>query len=225
MLPEAGKSFAKRYLERGPRLAEVLFGLLMTLTFTLAAGILLRNGGRTGSRQLLIAAIACSVAWGLIAGALQVTYELLERTRRLRLATTIKKTADMDASIALVAGEMDEVLGPVLSMDERESLYRRVVNYLQTAQLPGGAVRRTDLLGAIASFALVCLSSLPAAAPFLLIDAPRLALRVSNAVLLALLYFCAYGWASHVGARPGLTGGIFLAVGIALVAVAIALGG
>src|SRR6185312_3742025 len=44
---------------------EILFGLIMTLTVTLSAG-LAADEGRAGVRQLLAAAIGCNLAWGII---------------------------------------------------------------------------------------------------------------------------------------------------------------
>ena len=84
---------------------------------------------------------------------------------------------------------------------------------------------KSDYLGAFVSFWLVVLASVPAAIPFLLIDNARLALRVSNAILLAMLFVTGYWYARYTLARPWLTGLGLLAVGLVLVAVAIALGG
>ena len=61
--------------------------------------------------------------------------------------------------------------------------------------------------------------------PFLLFDEPRFALRVSNTVLLALLYYLGYRHARHTLARPWIAGLVFLLVGLFLVTVAIPLGG
>ncbi len=52
-----------------------------------------------------------------------------------------------------------------------------------------------------------------------------MALRVSNAILLALLFYVGYAWARHTTAKPLLTGCVFLLGGVALVVIAIALGG
>jgi VIT1/CCC1 family predicted Fe2+/Mn2+ transporter len=89
----------------------------------------------------------------------------------------------------------------------------------------GGRVTREDWLGAFTSFCLVVITSIPAAIPFVFIDDARLALRVSNAILLAFLFFCGYWWARYTLSRPWLVGIAFLLVGILLVAAAIALGG
>lgn len=58
-------TFWNRALDPGTRLAEILFGLVMTLTFTLGAGLLVQQEGREGARTLLIAMIGCNAAWGV----------------------------------------------------------------------------------------------------------------------------------------------------------------
>ena len=61
--------------------------------------------------------------------------------------------------------------------------------------------------------------------PFFLIDEPRFALRVSNTILLALLYYLGYRHAPHTLAKPWIAGLVFLLAGLFLVAIAIRLGG
>jgi len=41
-------SLMHRYLDPATSLAEILFGLIMTLTFTLGAGIIIEDEGREG---------------------------------------------------------------------------------------------------------------------------------------------------------------------------------
>ena len=57
-------SFLRRYLDAGERLGEVLFGLIMVLTFTLTAREVLGDEPESG-RHLLIAALGCNIAWGI----------------------------------------------------------------------------------------------------------------------------------------------------------------
>ena len=57
-------SIAERYLDPATSLGEILFGLIMTLTFTLGAGLIIEEEGREGARQLLIATIGCNIALG-----------------------------------------------------------------------------------------------------------------------------------------------------------------
>jgi len=74
-----------RYLEPVDSLGEILFGLIMVLTFTLGASL---AGGH--ERGLMLAAIGCNVAWGVIDGVLFVLGSRLERRRRNRLIRAIR---------------------------------------------------------------------------------------------------------------------------------------
>jgi hypothetical protein len=80
-------------------------------------------------------------------------------------------------------------------------------------------------VGAFTSFWLVTLTSAPAALPFLVIDDLRVALRVSNGILLALLFLTGYWSAKFTLGNPWKVGLIFLVGGALLVAIAIPLGG
>lgn len=214
-----------RYVDPATSLAEVMFGLIMTLTFTLGAGIIIEDEGREGARQLLIALIGCNIAWGIIDAALYLVGQLFNRGQRRRLVWAVRNAADARSASALVANELDDLLQNVTSAAERESLYAHIAMNLRLTPSNIGLVTKSDLLGAAASFWLVALASLPAAIPFLIIDEARLALRISNAVLLATLFVTGYWWARYTLGSPWLVGCAFLIGGIVLVLVAIALGG
>jgi VIT1/CCC1 family predicted Fe2+/Mn2+ transporter len=125
----------------------------------------------------------------------------------------------------LVALELDEVLKPITEPAERQVVYDAIVHHLRATPLPPTRLRRSDLLGALASGWLVFACSFPAALPFAVIDDPALALRISNAILLVLLFVVGYRAARRTLARPWIAGASFVAVGLGLVLVAIALGG
>jgi hypothetical protein len=214
-----------RYLDPSTSLAEILFGLIMTLTFTLGAGLIIEDEGRAGARELLIAVIGCNVAWGIIDGALYLVGQLFDRGRLQRLGLSIRRAPHRTAAVSLVADELNPLLGDLLPAREAEQLYERIAdNVLRSPQKPK-SITREDWLGALVSFFLVVISSLPAAVPFLIIDDARLALRVSNAVLVALLFFTGYWWARYTIRKPWQAGLAFLVIGTALVVAAIALGG
>jgi VIT1/CCC1 family predicted Fe2+/Mn2+ transporter len=203
----------------------VLFGLIMTLTFTLSAGLMIQEEGREGARELLIATIGCNIAWGIIDGALYLAGQLFERGRLRLLGRSVREAPNAAAAVTLVADELDELLDRVTTEPERNDLYGRIVSNLRSSPTRSNNVTKDDVMGAIASFWLVFIASLPAALPFLLIDDARLALRVSNGVLLVLLFATGYRWARYTVGRPWLTGLCLLVIGLALVVVAIALGG
>jgi VIT1/CCC1 family predicted Fe2+/Mn2+ transporter len=72
---------------------------------------------------------------------------------------------------------------------------------------------------------LVFLCTFPVVIPFMLMTDPEIALRVSNAVAIAMLFLCGYAFGRHSGVHPWAMGLSMVAFGVALVAVAIALGG
>ena len=222
---EPGLTFAARQLDPGTRAGELLFGLIMTLTFTLGAGVLVQEQGQEGARQLLIATAGCNLAWGLIDGVFYVLAQLFERSRRHRVAQRVIRATSPSEAGDLVALELDETLKPITEPAQRQAVYDAVVHRLRATPLAPTHLRKSDLLGALASAWLVFACSLPAALPFAVIDDPALALRISNAILLALLFVVGYRAARRTLARPWIVGASFVALGLALVLVTIALGG
>ena len=136
----------------------------------------------------MIATIGCNIAWGIIDGALFLVGQLFDRGRLRVLGQAVRQAPIVQAATAFVAGELDELLGPVTTGAERGTLYGRIAENMRSKSAAVNRIGKADFLGALASFWLVFLTSVPAAIPFLLIDEPQLALRVSNAVLLTLLF-------------------------------------
>jgi hypothetical protein len=216
-----------RFVERldpGDRLGEVLFGLIMVLTFTLGAGIEL-GGDREETRDLLIAALGCNTAWGIIDAVLYLISRLSERGRVHRLVREIQRTPDGAAAAALVERELDERLPALLGPEMRATLDAHVLARVRGMELAPNRLTGADLWAALAVFWLVFLTALPAIVPFLLIRDPGLAMRASNAVLIAILFWVGWRWAGYTGASRWRTALTVAVLGVALVAVAIPLGG
>jgi VIT family len=225
MADVVGRSFTARHLDPGSHMGEVLFGLIMTLTFTLAAGIVIEEEGRTGARAMLIGILGCNLAWGIIDGVLYVLGQVFERGRFRRIGVNLRRATSVEGARQMVADELDETLVAVTNGATREHLYQSIVEHVRSAPATPNRVRRQDLMGGLAAGWLVFACSFPAVLPFLFLDDPRLALRISNVILLGLLFFVGWRAARHTLARPWLAGVVFLFVGVLLVAVAIPLGG
>ena len=80
-------------------------------------------------------------------------------------------------------------------------------------------------MGALGVLLIEFLVVFPIAIPFMLIHNPKLALRVSNIVGLVLLFLTGFRFGTYAGYRPWRMGLSMVALGGALVGVAIALGG
>jgi hypothetical protein len=217
-------SLASRHLEPGESLSELLFGLIMTLTFTLGAGLLVQEGPQA-VRELLIATIGCNIAWGIIDGVFYINGQVFERARLARVGARIRSALDETDAAAIVERELADTLEMTVPEAERPVLYRRMAAHVRTTVARPRYVTAADFKAALASFWLVFFGSIPAALPFLFIDDAWIALRVSNAVLLGLLFLAGYRWARGTVLSPLLAGLAFLVAGTALVLIAIALGG
>jgi VIT1/CCC1 family predicted Fe2+/Mn2+ transporter len=213
--------FWQRYLEPVESLGEVLFGLIMVLTFTLGAA--LTAGYESG---LLLAAVGCNVAWGIIDAVLFVLSTRFERSRRHRLARAVRDAPDGEAALALIRAELDPGLATVTEPADRERLYQGVHDLIRRGSAEPVAFTREEWMAGLSVFVLVAATALPAALPFLVLpDDPQLALRVSNALLVALLFVVGFRWARFVDLAPWKAALLISSLGVALVVVAIALGG
>ena len=218
-------SFSARHLDPASHMGEILFGLIMTLTFTLAAGIVIEEEGAEGVRAMLIGILGCNLAWGIIDGVLYVLGQVFDRGRIRRIGFHVRQATSDDDARRMVAQELDETLLPIADEPARRSLYDSIVERVRRVPAAPNPVRREDVMGALAACWIVFACSFPAVLPFLVIDDLRLALRVSNAILIGLLFFVGWRAARETLAKPWLAGLAFMLVGVLLVAVAIPLGG
>jgi len=196
----------------------------MTLSFTLGASVL--TGTTEGaSSALLTATLGCNVAWGVIDGVFLILGRLFDRGRLTRLGRAIANSREEVVAIGVVAGELDPTLASISSNAQRLALYRDVVERMRSTPQTQPAVARDDFLAAAATFALVFFASLPVAIPYLLIKDPWIAMRVSNALLIGILFYAGYRWAGYTSFNPWRAAIVVTSIGVVLVAVAIALGG
>jgi hypothetical protein len=214
------------HLSPGERLGEILCGLIMTLTFTLGASLLQSGSNNvSGARALLYATLGCNVAWAIIDSTLLIFARMFERSRLMRIGDSIRRASANEDLLPIIARELDALLGTLAEQPAREALYREVVRHIRA--LPSHPVRltRADAYAAAATFLSVFVATLPALVPYFVIANPQIALRTSNALQIAVLFWVGYHWAGYTRLDPWLAGAAVTLLGIALVAVAMALGG
>jgi VIT family len=213
------------YLKPEESLTETIFGLIMMLSCTLAAGVATKSG-QDGVNTLLLAAVGGNIAWGIIDAVLGLMSTMFDRRRRIRMTRAIHAAPNERTALAAIQKELDPYLEQVARAEDRAQLYRSILTLLSHGDLKqAGGIKRDDLAAALAVFCLVAATAIPAALPFLFISDPRLALRLSNALLIGLLFLAGYYWARYIDLNPWLAGFGLVGLGLALVAIAIALGG
>jgi VIT1/CCC1 family predicted Fe2+/Mn2+ transporter len=212
---------SRRVLSPLERFGETVFGLIMVLTIT--GSISVAETGRAEIRTMLIGALGCNLAWGLVDAVMYLLGALFERGRgRAILLGLRRQAADAEASRALVAGELPPVVASVLRPSDLDFVRTKLA---EMPEPPRPRLMGPDYLGALGVFLLVFLSTFPVALPFLFGSDPGSALRLSNAIGVALLFFCGWAMGRYSGLRPFVTGIAMAAIGAALVAATMALGG
>ncbi len=217
-------SFIPRYLDPASRLGEILFGLIMVLTITLTAGLTVADGPQ-GVRQLLFAAIGCNVAWGIIDAVMYIMNCITVRSGKARFLEAMQQAPDAESALRLIRDEIEPDLQDLLKPEDADAMSRSLVQPLRGAKITRKAMIRQDIYGAVACFWLVFVTCLPAALPFLFFSQPHIALRVSNGLLIALLFLVGQKWAQYVRVNRLAAGAAMVALGLALVGSAILLGG
>ena len=218
------KRFVPRYLDPASRLGEILFGLIMVLTVTLTASLVV-DDGRKGAIELLVAAIGCNVAWGFIDAVMFLMSCITVRSEKAKLVIAVQRAPDAGMALSLIKEGIEPELQLMLNPGDEIAFSRSILPHISRAQATRPSLTRDDLYGAFACFVLVSFSCLPASIPFLIFSSPQFALRVSNGLLLVLLFLVGRKWAEYVGLSQLLAGSTMVLIGLALVGVAILLGG
>src|SRR5262245_36266989 len=94
---------SKQLLEPSDRVAEVLFGLIMVLTFTGSLSVAEAQADRSEVRTMLIGALGCNIAWGIIDGILYLMGCLAEKGNRLRAWRAFKKATTPETGYRVLA--------------------------------------------------------------------------------------------------------------------------
>jgi len=221
MIEQPDVSSSKRVLEPIERISEVLFGLIMVLTFT--GSLSVAEGGRDDVRKMLIGALGCNVAWGVIDGIMYLMACLNERAQRIRTILAVRRAGSRQEAHRVIVAALPPAVAPVLQPSELE----RMRVHLNQLPEPAAHLRWTkrDWWGALGVFLLVSLSTLPVVLPFVFVDNAHRALRFSNGIAVAMLFLTGHAFGRSAGSYPWLTGIAMVILGSVLVGITIALGG
>ena len=214
------RATSTRVLDPLERFSEIVFGLIMVLTFTCALSV--AESGREDVREMLVGAIGCNLAWGIIDAAFYLIACLTAKGRNIALLRSVQSSANPAEARATIASVIPPKIADVMQESDFDRIHAQLVK-----QAAPGRPRFTaeDWRGALGVFLLVFTSTFPVVIPFFFVHDAHLALRISNGIANALLFASGFMLAGYAGINRFLTGLAMVAIGAALVSTAIALGG
>jgi hypothetical protein len=221
MLNRKPGTSSSRLLDPYEHVSEVLFGLIMVLTFT--GSLSVAQAGREDIRSMLVGALGCNLAWGIIDAVFYVMGSLAERGKARLTTLAVRDSDDPAAARTLIAEALPPLLVPVVRPDDLDAMCLRIKGLPDPP--PRVGICRDDWRGAFAVFLLVFLSTFPVVVPFIVMQNVWRAMRWSNAIAVAMLFGAGVIYGRSAGHRPWLTGLLMVVLGGSLVGLTMALGG
>ena len=220
-MSEVSESSFGKVLDPMERISETLFGLIMALTFICSLGI--ATGADINVKTMLIGALGCNLAWGIVDGGLYLLARINDRGGKILTLRAIRQAADPEAAQRVIADALPPELAAIVPAEQLEVMRQKLQRLPEPP--PGPGLTKGDWTGALGLCLLSFVSTFPLVIPFLLLSDARLALRVSYAVAIVMLFCCGYVFGIRSRLRPWAAGLAMVAVGAVLVGIAVALGG
>jgi hypothetical protein len=203
------------------RIMEMLFGLLMALSFTGALSV--AESGREELRDMYIAALGCNLAWGFVDGVMYLIRTAVDRGRSLTLMRAVRDAADPETGRAVIENSLSRVAAGLVSQPEVEAMRGRIV---ALPSLPTRArLNGSDLLAALAIFVLVVLATFPVVLPFAFMQDVGAAKNASRIIALVMLFLGGLALGRYAGYGSWRAGLAMTALGVVMVGVIKVLGG
>src|SRR6476660_588258 len=155
-----------RVLEPVERLSEILFGLIMALTITSAVSV--ATADQMTIRTMLIAALGCNLAWGIIDAGMYLMARLGERGHNALVGQAVRKAPTREQVHRIIEDELTPVFASIFRPAQLEETRERISQMPPSRTQPGLTGR--DWQGAVGVFALVVAATFPVVIPFAVID-------------------------------------------------------
>jgi len=220
-MTDAKKTTRQSVLDPIERSSEVLFGLIMVLSFT--GSISVASARREEIKTMFFGALGCNLAWGIVDAIMYLLNTLGARGRELQIARAVRDAKTPEAARVAIAEALPDALAESLRDADFAALTARV---RERPAIPANPLfKKSDFSAAFAIFLLVFVSTLPVVIPFAVMNQAHVALRTSNAIAIAMLFFTGLSLGRWSFKRPWAVGLVMVVVGIVLVSITMALGG
>lgn len=202
------------------RVSEMIFGLFMALTFVGVVSV--ATAGREQIRTMLIAALGCNLAWGLVDAVMYLVRTIAERGRLVTLTRSIRE-ADAEVGCRILQDALSTPVAKLITTTEIEAMRGRLLALADVPTRP--RLKRDDFLAAFGIFLIVVASTFPVALPFIFIKDPGTALFVSRAIALTMMFLGGLALGRYAGYGSWKTGIMMAGLGTVVMVAVIALGG
>jgi len=107
------------------RISEILFGLIMAVT--IVGSMSIATAHQAEVRTVMIAALGCNIAWGLVDAVMYVVRSTTESARLRELGRRIRE-ADAVSGTAMIARDLPEHLVPIVGPAELAGIRTRLLS-------------------------------------------------------------------------------------------------
>lgn len=211
---------SKRVLDPVERWSEVLFGLIMVLGFTSTISAI---HGLPEVRTMIVGALGCNLAWGLVDGIMYLMASLSEKGHGLATLNAVLSAPTPKHAHRIISEGLPSIVAK--GMDELQ-LEQIRVELLRHPVPDRVRLTQQDWRGAAGVFLLVFLSTFPVVTPFIFLTHNLLlALRLSNLIAIIMLAVTGYAYGRYSAGQKWIWAGSMVLLGIAMVMLTVKLGG
>ncbi len=212
------------YLGRFWYSSEPMFGVIMVVSFT----SILRAYPNQADKiigTVLLAALFCCIAWGLVDGIFYAWEAHYELNRKKKLLAMVQASNDPNKAREVVEDRLEDTIVGLMDEKDKEQVYQIVEKNVSRIDL-GSVSIKEDIVTVLIAFGLVVGSSIIVMLPFFLFSPVMTALKISNITGILLLFFMGY-WREEDKriAKKLIIGGFTAFVALIITLVTIILGG
>lgn len=218
---EAAQTTREPVLNPVDRISEMIFGLLMALSFIGAISV--AESGEAEIREMFVAALGCNLAWGLVDAVMYLVGTVTDRGRALTLAHAVRRAKDATTARSLLDQALSKAAANLIEEREFEAIRQRIIAMPDLPASP--KLNAQDLLAALAVFLMVVAATFPVVLPFAFLDDVGMAKNVSRGIALTMLFIGGLGLGHYAGYGSWRAGLLMAGLGTLLVVAINLLGG
>src|ERR1700739_3961308 len=106
------------------RISETLFGLIMALTFICSLGV--ASGAGINIRTMLIGALGCNLAWGIVDGGLYLLARINDRGDKMLTLRAIRQAPDSETARRVITNALPPELAAFLPAEQLELMRQKL---------------------------------------------------------------------------------------------------